>query len=278
MKIKMIFTLIFITLFILPINISSAAASPIQAGQIFWVGSSPLRDTTHLPPPSSNCDSYITPGLITVSASKTAPNNPVVVRQDPTHTGVNLTWFVEIQPTIYTYGIWQNIPYPNNGNCKSLNAECLINNSGQPCCTGYFCDPDNPNSGNGHCQYDPNYPPIWDCVDHSMDFREDIISLTAKAILTDASRNWILNDLSKVYPGTKLLHPEWSYRSTKSCKWEHDLCTWDYAVGSVQVMDPGWYDLVVSGITDGTDITPPREFSLVGGQFGVWLMQSSTTH
>lgn len=38
--------------------------------------------------------------------------------------------------------------------CKSVNAECSINESGKSCCAGLSCVPFNSTSGNGKCQYD----------------------------------------------------------------------------------------------------------------------------
>jgi hypothetical protein len=245
--------------------------------EISFIGPIPIRATSGLPPASPQCESYITPGEITLVATKDAPSNPVVVNQDPNRGGVDLTWKVNILPTVYTYGVWQNVPYPNNGNCKSLNSECLINQSGQPCCTGYFCDPDNPNSGNGHCRVDPNYPPLWDCVDSSILFREDIVSITPKASLTAGSRSWILGSLSQAYPGTTLQHPDWSFRVTKSCKWDHNVCTWSHTEPHVPIVDPGVYDLMVQGVTLGTDITPSRVFTVISGSFGVWLVETTKT-
>lgn len=45
----------------------------------------------------------------------------------------------------------------------------------------------------------------------------------------------------------------------------------------MQVVDPGWYDLMISGTTTGTDITLPRLFTLTGGHFGVYLVETSIT-
>lgn len=255
----------------------AALTNPASSPRIAFVSTTPLRATTGLPPASPQCESYFTLGEITLVATKDAPSNPVVVNQDPNRTGVDLTWTVNILPTVYTYGVWQIIPYPNHGDCKSLNAECLVNQSDKPCCTGLYCEPNNPNSGNGTCSVDPNYPPLWDCVDSSLEFREDIVAITAKAVLTESSRNWILNDLSRAYPGTTLQHPEWSFLNTKTCKWDHDICIWTHTEGHVPIVDPGWYDLLITGTTEGTDYTPPRVFTVINGTFGVWLVESTKT-
>lgn len=254
-----------------------ALVKDFTKGGISFIGSTPIKAGESLPPASPQCESIITPGEITLVATKDAPSNPVVVNQDPNRTGVDITWTVTILPTIYTYGVWTNVPYPNNGNCKSLNSECLVNQSGMPCCTGYYCSPDNPNSGNGHCSVDPNYPPLWECVDHSILFREDIVSLTPKASLDAASRSWIMGALAQAYPGTRLQHPDWSFRVTKSCQWKNNACTITHTEAHIPVVDPGVYDMFIQGLTVGTDITDPRTFIVTSGSFGVWLVESTKT-
>ena len=249
-----------------------------SSGQIAFSGSSPVRSDASLPPPSSsNCDSWITAGIISLTATKDAPSNPVVVSQDPNNTGVDLTWILNILPTVYTYGTWELIPYPNNGSCKTEHSECAINNSGRPCCTGLICLANNPNSGNGKCEVDPNMPLIYACVNHTINYQETYITLTPTAILTADSRNWILNDLARAYPGATLKHPDWEFQGTEPCIWQGDTCVWTHPEEHVQVADPGWYDLMITGTTSGTDITPPRLFTLTGGQFGVYLVESSIT-
>lgn len=253
------------------------AALTNPASTVSFVGGKPVRGDVSLPPASPECDSWITEGFISLEATKDAPSNAVVVSQDPNQTGVDLTWRLRMLPTTYTYGVWEQIPYPNNGNCKTEHAECAINNSGKPCCTGFICVPKNPRSGNGKCEVDPNMPPIWACVNHEINYQETFVNVTVKASLTTASRNWILGDLAKSYPGTTLKHPEWSFNATHPCIWEEDDCVWTHNEPRVPVVDPGLYELLVTGTTSGTEITEPRFFSLSGGFFGVWLVESTKT-
>ena len=233
-----------------------------------------MRSDTPLPPPppSANCDSWITPGIISLVATKNAPTNPVVVSQDPNRGGVDLTWTLNILPTIYTYGVWEVINKSSDAQCIKTNGECQINQSGHKCCYG-GCAPFNDNSGNGKCTGGP----VYDCVDHTITYREDIATLTPQAILTTASRSWILHDLARAYPGSFLKHPDWGFRATEPCLWDGTTCVWTHSEGHVQVADPGYYDLMITGTTLGTEITPTRSFTLTGGQFGVYLMENSRT-
>jgi hypothetical protein len=239
-----------------------------------------LDDITPPPPPSSTCDSELTPGILSLVATKDAPSNPVVVGQDPSRGGVDLTWTLNILPTVYTYGLWELIPYEYQRPCKSVNSECQINQSGLPCCLSLKCEQrgDQP-SGNGICVRDYyNYPDRYACVDNTLTYQEDIATLTPKAILDTPSRNWILGPLGIAYPGAHLIHPDWGFRATEPCIWQSDhTCLWTHTEGHVQVADPGWYDLVITGTTAGTEITPPRDFILIGGRFGVYLVESTIT-
>lgn len=258
----------------LPLSgLNSSQTGLNSIGKMVFTSETPVKTTSDLPPASPQCPSSITPGIISLVAQKNNPSNPVVVNQDPARTGVDLTWVVNVLPTVYTYGLWEPI-IPEDGHCKSLNAECIINNSGKACCAGLKCVPKNPHSGNGKCEIDPNAV-VYGCVDHTLTFREEIATLTPKASLTEASRNWILGPLAKAYPGSRLQHPDWSFTATHPCVWEGDSCVWTHIQSHVPVVDPGYYDLLIEGTTLGTDITEPRNFVLYSGQFGVYLMETT---
>lgn len=240
----------------------------------FLTSSLVLIDT----PPPPGCPSTIDEGEIILTAAKDAPINPVVVGQDPNHRGVDLTWTLNIFPTVYTYGVWTDL-YEDEGECKT-SGECIINSSDKKCCGGYICVPHDSNSGNGLCKVDPNAGPRFSCVEHTIIYREDIASLTPKTVLTDTSKFWILNVLGIAYPGVSIKHPDsYDFPTTRPCIWQGDICVWTHTQGGVQVVDPGWYDLMISGTTSGTDILPPREFSRtdLNGRFGVYLMETTIT-
>jgi hypothetical protein len=241
---------------------------------VFLTSSVVLIDT----PPPPGCPSTIEEGEIILTANKDAPANPVVVGQDPNHRGVDLTWTLNIFPTVYTFGVWTDF-YAGEGKCKT-SGECIINSSDKKCCGGYMCVPHNSSSGNGHCEVDPNAGNQYGCVENTITYRENIGSLTPKTILTEASRTWILNILDTAYPGISIKHPaSYDFPVTKPCVWQGDTCVWTHTQTGVQVADPGWYDLMISGTTTGTAVFPPREFTRtdLNGRFGVKLIESSLT-
>jgi hypothetical protein len=221
---------------------------------------------------------WITPGAITLTATKDFPDHAVVVGQDPLNTGVDLTWILHINPTVFNYEAWVKIPPAiiKVPGCKGLQAECAKNQSGKPCCGGLECVPYNPSSGNGKCQIDWDLA-TWECVVKSINYPEDIAEASPSAVLTQPSRTWVLGELAMAYPGAYLKHPVWGFHPGHTCTWAGDVCVWTHTEGEVQVADPGYYDLRVSGMTAGTAISPPRTFSLVGGQFGVYLIDFSMT-
>ena len=226
-------------------------------------------------PPSAQCTSSKDPGDIVLTATKNSPTNVVVVSQDPNHSGVSLTWKLTIYPDVYTYGIWTAMPFPDPGNCIHENATCT--SSGQACCPGYKCVKGSGSHPSSTCQRDPTQFPPYECVDHYEIWDENVSTLTAVASLTTGSRSWILNDLNRVYPGASLKHPDWSFKVNEKCVWNDDICNLTHNEGSVQVVDPGHYDLMITGKTVGSYITPARDFTLTSGQFGVNLVESSLT-
>ena len=231
--------------------------------------------------PQNSCgDAWVTPGLISLVAYKDAPANAVVVSQDPSHYGVDMTWKVHLFPTTFNYEVWEQVPYsddnPGDKSCKHENAECKINESNKVCCGGLICVPFNESSGNGKCRVDVNALP-WGCTVKTINYPEEVVVVNPAAVLTTTSRNWIIGPLALAYPGSYLKHPAWGFQAGETCIWEGDVCVWIHHEAQVPTSDPGIYDLSVTGLTSGTAISPPRTFSLVGGQFGVYLFDNSMT-
>ena len=222
----------------------------------------------------SGCDTvWLEPGKITATAAKTSPEYPVVVGQDPDDTGVSLTWSLQIQPTILYYENWQKIVQvvgcvndSDPTDILELDCKMLPNN------TALCLDP-------GVCPtgYSKQSVQLWGCVVDQKEYRENIASIAPEAALQAQSRDWILGDLAVIFPGAFLRHPIWSFDAPIDCIWEGDVCNWLYGAGSLPVEDPGWYDLIVSGITSGTKVTPPRSFRFTVGEFGVYFIDASST-
>ena len=220
----------------------------------------------------AGCDTvWVDPGEIIPTAEKVAPEYPVVVGQDPEDTGVLLTYSLEIQPTILYYERWGKIMevvacVNDSDSTDILEMDCSVLPNGTFLCLDIGVCP---------AGYSKQVTQLWGCKIEQKEYREGIESVVPAASLQAASRDWILGELSYSYPGTYLKHPVWGLSADVNCIWNGDTCLWTYNAASLPVEDPGWYDMILSGITTGTAITPPRTFRYTLGEFGVYLIDAT---
>ena len=210
---------------------------------------------------SDNCGGvWIAPGAITATAKQIAPNFAVIVGQDPDENGVTVEYNVSIAPTVVSYEKWTLIGLRK-----------------------VACAEDDKVTGNGK-KKDPSddcplgwhqvVEHIWACTVKERVYQEGIDELIAGASLKLESRNWITNELAVAYPGAILKHPDWGFAAQPDCTWSGDLCTWRFTF-KIPVVDPGWYDIRLDGVTAGTKSSPARSFEVVAGQFGVYLLDNT---
>ena len=218
-------------------------------------GGCPANATLPSPSVPPSCSTpIITSGAITVTAHKVAPLNPIVIGQDPEKRGADVTWEVRVDPTSYTYGV----DTPVMGNV------CVAGSGTSNCTTS--------NNQAGTLQ---QTIVRYDCVQHIQLFPEGLNWVTSSASLSQASRDWILNTLSLHYPKAFLHNPSFSFRGDPaSGTLQGNTFVWTLSQSRIQVADPGYFDLGVSGSTSGTPVSSPRGFSRLGGQFPVYLMES----
>jgi hypothetical protein len=211
----------------------------------------------NLPSPSvpPSCSTpIVTSGAITVTAHKVAPLNPNVIGQDPEKRGADVTWEVRVDPTSYTYGV--KVPVMGN--------VCVAGSSTSNCTTS--------NNQAGTLQ---QVVVGYNCVQHTKLFPEGLNWATPFASLSQTSRDWIINTLSLHYPKAFLHNPSFSFRGDPaSGALQGNTFVWTLSQTRIQIADPGYFDLGVSGSTSGTPVSSPRGFSRTGGQFGVYLMES----
>ena len=192
-------------------------------------------------PPPANCPGpSVHPGAISDGGSKTYPPYPLVVGQDPNKTGVDLAFHASVAPTIYIYYV--QVPIRS---CAS----------GPDSGGGYNCG-----GGSGHM-----VTTGFRCVQQSRSYNECIASASGSISLTSASRAWILNTLSLQYPETYIHKPFFGFGGSG--------CAWSASGKSVQIDDPGTWDIAISGRTSGTPVSGPRGFSGGGSPFDVWLKE-----
>ena len=211
------------------------------------------------PLPSSDCGSvWVTPGSISASGSLVAPKNPVVLNQDPDDNGVTIEWNISISPTTVSYEKWKIIGHRH---VACVEDDTKGNNGGGN-------DGDCPNG------WHPIIEHIWACSVTTKTYKERIDELIAGASLTLDSRAWISGELALAYPGATLQHPDWGFAQSTGCAWNEDVCVMSFTA-NIPVVDPGWYDIKLTGQTAGTRVSPGRSFEITAGQFSVYLLDNS---
>jgi len=207
-----------------------------------------------VPQPTSCSTPIVTSGAITVTAHKLAPSNPLVVGQDTAKRGVDLTWEVRVEPTVYIYGV--KVPV--------MGTKCIAGSGTSNCTTS--------NNQAGTLQ---QVVVGYNCVQHIQTYPEGLNWVTPSASLSQTSRDWILDTLSIMYPNAYLHHPTFSFAGNPGTgSLQGNIFVWDFTQNGIQVADPGYFDLDVAGATTGTPVSSWRGFSKTGGQFPVYLEEA----
>ncbi len=196
---------------------------------------------------------FIQTGPIAISGGsgdggKITPPNPVVVGQDKDKRGVDVQVNVHVPPVIYHYYI--KVPRQEES--------CRRDSSGH----GGGCS-DFPN--------DPNYKTVvniwYECEEHTRSYTDLVASVHVTINLTQESRQWILTELERAYPGAHLIHPNFSF------SYGGGGASWSKVIPHIQTADPGNYVVNVSVRTTGTPVSAPRSASAGLGQFLVELVR-----
>jgi len=178
---------------------------------------------------------------------KVAPENPLVVGQDPEKRGADIQVSVSIPPVIFTW--YKQVQDPPT--CEPVDSG---NGEGCPG-PGSLYD----NSWDLSMEDNPFYEVVEGeihCIEHVEILPEPITEVQANAQLSPESRYWILNDLASKYyeayihqPGFDLLPGMAPINA--SCA-GNGICTADAFVPNVPFADPGAFDLRMWVYTAGT--------------------------
>ncbi len=235
--------------------------SNIQFWRLEYESFDPNKDAP--PDPTLNCpDVYVSPGILTVSAEQIAPTAAVVTGQDLSETGVTVEYHITVDPTYVLYQRWELLRKE-----KTACVEGVSNTA------DYMdeCGVDNCDCPNG---WHAVFQDIYGCKDKVRVYPEGIADLHPGATLSLNSRVWIESELAAAYPGAHLLNPDWQFGSENECDWQGDVCHVTFTL-TIPAMDPGWYDITLEGMTEGTLASPARNFDLKVGKFGVYMIDSS---
>ena len=182
-----------------------------------------------------------------LTIQKAAPENPLVVGQDPEKRGADIHVSVTIPPVIFTW--YEQIQDPPT--CKPANSG---NGSGCP----------GPAS-----RYDNHWDPSMEdnsaykvvdgeihCIEHVEVLPEAITEVQANAQLNAESRYWILNDLASKYYEAYVHQPRFNLvpemaQMNGGCGGD-GTCLAETQVSNVPFADPGTFDLRMWVYTAGT--------------------------
>jgi hypothetical protein len=203
---------------------------------------------------------WVAPGKITATAQQIAPNSAVVIGQDPDENGVTVEYKVSLEPTVVSYEKWTLI--------GSRKVACAEDDKGNGNNSSKDPEDDCPKGWHQVVEH------IWACTVKERVYKEGIDELIAGASLKLESRDWINGELAVAYPGATLQHPDWGFAAPPNCNWSGDLCNWTFTL-KIPVVDPGWYDIKLEGLTEGTKASPARSFEIIAGKFGVYLMDNT---
>jgi hypothetical protein len=186
---------------------------------------------------------------------KIAPQNPVVIGQDPERRGVDVQIDVLIPPVVYHF--FEAIRHDDQ--------VCIWDSTGNGTgCPGHRRDP----------RWTIKINTWYECREHTQVFPDYLASARVSVNLTQASREWILTDLAQAYPGAHLLHPDFSFPfSGPGSLLGNQSVSWTTIVPKIQTADPGNYSTTVTVRTTGTAVSAPRQVQIGIGQFSVELVE-----
>jgi hypothetical protein len=176
-----------------------------------------LPDTPECPSPT------ISQAPARLVIQKVAPENPLVVGQDPEKRGADIQASVSIPPVIFTW--YEQVPLP-------------------PVCE--YDDAGNEIS----CEVE------FECIEYVEVLPERIVDVQADARLNAESRYWILNDLASKYYEAYVHQPQFNLLPgmapvTGGCG-GNGTCFADALIPNVPFADPGTFNLRMSVSTAGT--------------------------
>jgi hypothetical protein len=183
----------------------------------------------------------------TLAIQKAAPENPLVVGQDPEKRGADIQASASIPPVIFTW--YEQVQDPPT--CESTSS-----GNGEGC----------PGPGS---RYDNNWDPSMEdnpayevvdgeihCIEHVEILPEPITEVQANAQLSPESRYWILNDLASKYYEAYIHQDRFDLlpgmATVNAGCGGNGTCTAEAFVPNVPFADPGAFDLRLWVYTAGT--------------------------
>ncbi|MBA3073759.1 MAG: hypothetical protein FP831_09200 [Anaerolineae bacterium] len=243
-------------------TVGNCANSPVgcqavcQANPIACAAVANSLIPTPVPYTAPSCPaSTIVPGSPSLSISKTGPSNPLVVGQDPDRRGADVSFYVVVPPTVYTY----YIPIPIYEDVKL----CVGNDDGTSV-VGGNCTA---GSVKGTLINTRQLLRV-DCEKHVEVYAEPIGAVNATADLNSDSINWINHELSSYYYGAHTIQTSFGLvpglgSANVYCD-GGKTCHANGAVTNIPFADPGTFSLNLFAATNGTPVSTGRTFRASG--------------
>ncbi len=210
-------------------------------------------DPSATPPPPAVCPApSVSQAAPSMSIGPGDPPYPLVVGQDPEKRGADVFGQITLPPVIVT---WYEPVYEDDLGCVGPMSP------GEPPCSRGRVETVTYLSG---------------CIAHHDAVPEQIVAVTGTATLSEASRNWIINDLGSRWYGAYVHQGSFNLmqfgNSGASCGGD-GTCRAVIDARGVPFADPGKFDLLLRISTNGAfwngqRITAPRSLS-VTGELGV---------
>ncbi len=207
------------------------------------------------------------------------PPFPVVVGQDRQRKrGADLMWRVEIPPVIYTWyeeravnseRICRYVGKGNGSGCPGPGSQYKEVIGSEVGWKAWMI-------GDDEWRAEGKKPEI-ECIKHVEVYTEKLNWVKTTLSLSQHSRDWILEDLARRYPGAYLYQPEWSFLplSRAGRVLGDGTFVFEWTKDKVQLRDPGEYEMAVRGGRSGTPVTKCKFFNEHAGDFAVWMQEAT---
>ncbi len=199
-----------------------------------------------------------------VQAEQLAPVRAITVGQDPDKRGVDLRISVTVPPVTVTY------QRPR----VEIRTRTVCQGYGSPQPGMNECTPNVRRPGRYYYWTEEQYEErICEPV---REVHQDLIQYVDSWLeLSENSRRWITTDLAQRYPGARVYQGSMWLEPLTS---PYGRTSWTYTWERLQLRDPGYWNIMAFGYTQGTPWTDPRPIGSLlepQGAIEVWLLETT---
>lgn len=216
-----------------------------------WPAWCPLNLNIDAPPP-------------VVTARQVAPVRAITVGQDPEKRGADLEISVTVPPVVVTY------QRPR----VEIRTRTVCQGYGSPQPGMNECTPNVRRPGRYYYWTEEQYEERI-CEPVREVHQDPIRYVDAWLELAESSRRWITGELAQRYPGARVYQGSMWLEPLTS---PYGRTSWTHTWERLQLRDPGYWNIMVFGYTQGTPWTDPRPIGSLlepQGAIEVWLLETT---